>query len=131
MYTRTCCKTFFALKNFRTTKCPLYVNVFQCDYIYQRNVTMSTYVVLHKVQVILIAKDFGAFPAYLFTLLHPTRVSGVISVGIVFTPPGPRTFLKQLPEGFYINRWQVYIYSIVFFWVCSLFCLQSRPPSSL
>lgn len=58
-------------------------------------------------KVILIAKDFGAFPAYLFTLLHPSRVSGVITLGIVFTPPGPRTFLKNLPEGFYINRWQV------------------------
>lgn len=58
-------------------------------------------------KVILIAKDFGAYPAYIFTLLHPTRVSGVITLGIVFTPPGPRTFLKKLPEGFYINRWQV------------------------
>ncbi|KAL8119614.1 epoxide hydrolase 2-like [Apium graveolens] len=58
-------------------------------------------------KVILIAKDFGAYPAYLFTLLHPTRVSGVITLGIIFAPPGPRTFLKLLPEGFYIKRWQV------------------------
>ncbi|KAK1402011.1 Alpha/beta hydrolase-1 [Heracleum sosnowskyi] len=58
-------------------------------------------------KVVLIAKDFGARPAYLFTLLHPTRVSGVITLGGVFTPPSPPKFLKDLPEGLYINRWQV------------------------
>nr|XP_043621629.1 AB hydrolase superfamily protein YfhM-like [Erigeron canadensis] len=58
-------------------------------------------------KIFLLAKDFGVRPACVFALRYPTRVIGVISVGIPHTPFGPPTFLKELPEGFYINRWQV------------------------
>ncbi|PSS04772.1 Lipid-phosphate phosphatase [Actinidia chinensis var. chinensis] len=57
-------------------------------------------------KVFLIAKDFGARPAYFFALLHPERVSGVITLGVPFVPPGPFTYDKYLPEGFYILRWR-------------------------
>ncbi|KAK2644112.1 hypothetical protein Ddye_019307 [Dipteronia dyeriana] len=56
-------------------------------------------------KVFLIAKDFGARPAYLFALLHPERVSGVITLGVPFVPPGPYQYHNYLPEGFYISRW--------------------------
>lgn len=57
-------------------------------------------------KVFLIAKDFGARPAYTFALLHPERVLGVVTMGVPYTLPGPRAFEKLLPEGFYISRWQ-------------------------
>ncbi|CAK9152503.1 unnamed protein product [Ilex paraguariensis] len=57
-------------------------------------------------KVFLIAKDFGARPAYIFAILHPERVSGIVTLGVPFAPPGPSTFSKYLPEGFYILRWQ-------------------------
>ncbi|PQQ10110.1 uncharacterized protein Pyn_13049 [Prunus yedoensis var. nudiflora] len=57
-------------------------------------------------KVFLIAKDFGARPAYTFALLHPERVLGVVTMGVPYMPPGPRAFEKLLPEGFYISRWQ-------------------------
>ncbi|KAL2931999.1 Epoxide hydrolase A [Bienertia sinuspersici] len=57
-------------------------------------------------KVFLIAKDFGARPAYLFALQYPDRVEGVITVGVPYMPPRPSTFHKQMPEGFYISRWQ-------------------------
>ncbi|KAL9383920.1 hypothetical protein Peur_024243 [Populus x canadensis] len=58
--------------------------------------------------VVLVAKDFGAKPAYLFALLHPERVLGVVTLGVPFIPPGPgpSQYQKYLPEGFYISRWQ-------------------------
>ncbi|KAJ6893465.1 hypothetical protein NC652_027489 [Populus alba x Populus x berolinensis] len=59
-------------------------------------------------KVVLVAKDFGAKPAYLFALLHPERVLGVVTLGVPFIPPGPgpSQYQKYLPEGFYISRWQ-------------------------
>lgn len=57
-------------------------------------------------KVFLIAKDFGARPAYFFALLYPDRVSGIVTMGAPFMPPGPSTLGKYLPEGFYISRWQ-------------------------
>ncbi|KAF5201369.1 Epoxide hydrolase, partial [Thalictrum thalictroides] len=54
-----------------------------------------------------IGKDFGVRPAYLFALLHPERVSGIVTLGIPYTPPGYSfAFQGQLPEGFYIMRWR-------------------------
>ncbi|KAL2932007.1 AB hydrolase superfamily protein YfhM [Bienertia sinuspersici] len=38
-------------------------------------------------KVFLIAKDFGARPAYLFALQYPDRVEGVITVGVPYMPP--------------------------------------------
>ncbi|KEH31105.1 putative soluble epoxide hydrolase [Medicago truncatula] len=57
-------------------------------------------------KVFLVGKDFGARPAYLFSILHPERVLGVITLGVPHVPPGPSRYHKILPEGFYILRWQ-------------------------
>ncbi|XP_054803894.1 uncharacterized protein LOC129307058 [Prosopis cineraria] len=57
-------------------------------------------------KVFLVAKDFGARPAYLLAVLHPERVLGVITLGVPYRPPGPSQFHKYLPEGFYITRWK-------------------------
>ncbi|XP_057751749.1 uncharacterized protein LOC130969863 [Arachis stenosperma] len=57
-------------------------------------------------KVFLVGKDFGGRPAYLFSILHPERVLGVITLGVPYVPPGPLHFSKLLPEGFYISRWQ-------------------------
>ncbi|RXH85442.1 hypothetical protein DVH24_002540 [Malus domestica] len=56
--------------------------------------------------VFLVGKDFGARPAYLFALAYPKRVLGVITIGVPIMPPSPLKFDKNLPEGFYISRWQ-------------------------
>jgi pimeloyl-ACP methyl ester carboxylesterase len=67
--------------------------------------------------VFLVGKDFGASPAYLFSILHPERVLGVITLGVPYAPPGPGPSMlhKYLPEGFYMLRWKVNIY-IFSFW---------------
>ncbi|PWA97878.1 epoxide hydrolase [Artemisia annua] len=57
-------------------------------------------------KISIIAKDFGVRPAFLFALLYPTRVAGVVSLGVPHAPFGPRKFHIELPEGFYINRWK-------------------------
>ncbi|KAF8413909.1 hypothetical protein HHK36_001905 [Tetracentron sinense] len=54
----------------------------------------------------LIGKDFGARPTYLFALLHPERVSGVVTLGVPYIPPTPSAYNFNLPEGLYILRWQ-------------------------
>ncbi|KAH7545968.1 uncharacterized protein LOC107424812 [Ziziphus jujuba] len=58
---------------------------------------------IHK--AFLVGKDFGSWPVYLFSLTHPERVSGIISLGVPFLPPNPQRY-KDLPEGFYISRWK-------------------------
>nr|KYP53253.1 Epoxide hydrolase 2 [Cajanus cajan] len=57
-------------------------------------------------KVFLVGKDFGARPAYLFSILHPERVLGVVTLGVPYVRPGPSVYHKLLPEGFYILRWQ-------------------------
>ncbi|KAG6383721.1 hypothetical protein SASPL_121308 [Salvia splendens] len=54
----------------------------------------------------LISKDFGARVAYLFALIHPDRVCGVITMGVPYMPITRISFTDHLPEGFYIARWQ-------------------------
>ncbi|GJR81892.1 bifunctional epoxide hydrolase 2-like protein [Tanacetum coccineum] len=54
----------------------------------------------------LVCKDAGTRPTYMFALRYPTRVTGVISIGIPHAPSGSPGWLKELPEGFYINRWR-------------------------
>ncbi|KAL5540812.1 hypothetical protein UlMin_017156 [Ulmus minor] len=54
----------------------------------------------------LVGKDFGSWPVYLLSLFHGTRVSGVVSLGVPFFIPSPRSFKEALPEGFYISRWK-------------------------
>ncbi|KAL0442803.1 UNVERIFIED_CONTAM: Bifunctional epoxide hydrolase 2 [Sesamum latifolium] len=56
-------------------------------------------------KVFLIGKDFGARIAYIFSLVHSGRVSGIITLGVPFVPP-TRTVHKHLPQGSYISRWQ-------------------------
>ncbi|KAI7736253.1 hypothetical protein M8C21_022703 [Ambrosia artemisiifolia] len=57
-------------------------------------------------KIFIVAKDAGVRPAYVFTLRYPTRVTGVVGLGIPHTPFGRQRFLQELPEGFYINRWR-------------------------
>ncbi|KAM0072585.1 putative soluble epoxide hydrolase [Helianthus debilis subsp. tardiflorus] len=57
-------------------------------------------------KIFLVAKDAGVRSAYVFTLRYPTRVTGVIALGIPHTPFGSPRYLTELPEGFYINRWR-------------------------
>ncbi|KAL8192490.1 hypothetical protein R6Q57_027675 [Mikania cordata] len=57
-------------------------------------------------KIFIVTKDAGVRPSFLFTIRYPTRVTGVISLGIPHTPFVPPTFLSLLPEGFYINRWR-------------------------
>ncbi|KAF5811913.1 putative soluble epoxide hydrolase [Helianthus annuus] len=57
-------------------------------------------------KIFIVAKDAGVRPAYVFTLRYPTRVTGVIALGIPHTPFGSPRYLTELPEGFYINRWR-------------------------
>ncbi|PIA28355.1 hypothetical protein AQUCO_07100021v1 [Aquilegia coerulea] len=58
-------------------------------------------------KVFVVGKDFGGRPAYYFTLFHPERVSGVITLGVPYVPPG-QSFSVQghPPEGLYVLRWQ-------------------------
>ncbi|KAG4959936.1 Epoxide hydrolase A [Glycine soja] len=57
-------------------------------------------------KVFLVGKDFGARPAHFFSILHPERVLGVVTLGVPYVPPGPSLYHKFLPEGFYILRWK-------------------------
>ncbi|KAL3849869.1 hypothetical protein ACJIZ3_011751 [Penstemon smallii] len=57
-------------------------------------------------KAILVAKDFGAQVAYLFALMYPEKVMGLVTLGIPFLPPGPFQFNELLPEGFYVSRFQ-------------------------
>lgn len=55
----------------------------------------------------LVGKDSGAFPAFQVAVLHPERVSGVVTLGIPFMLPGVSVIpMHLLPKGFYILRWQ-------------------------
>ncbi|XP_078161659.1 epoxide hydrolase 1-like isoform X4 [Carex rostrata] len=51
----------------------------------------------------LVGKDFGSFPAYVFALLYPDRICGVVSIGMQYLPVPPTS---DMPEGYYVNRWQ-------------------------
>ncbi|KAM1384600.1 hypothetical protein PS2_036523 [Malus domestica] len=53
-----------------------------------------------------IPKNFGGRPTYLFALAYLDRVLGVITIGVPIVPLGPLKFVKKLPEGLYISRWQ-------------------------
>ncbi|GLT75099.1 hypothetical protein SLA2020_468490 [Shorea laevis] len=57
-------------------------------------------------KVFVVAKDFGTRLAYLLALFHPERVSGVVTLGAPYLPPGAVEFYKHLPEGFYMARWR-------------------------
>ncbi|KAJ6828606.1 putative AB hydrolase superfamily protein YfhM [Iris pallida] len=60
--------------------------------------------VLSVTKAFVVAKDFGAMVAYHMAVLHPERVSGLVTMGIpYFNDPAP---IELLPPGFYIVRWQ-------------------------
>ncbi|KAF3451509.1 hypothetical protein FNV43_RR07604 [Rhamnella rubrinervis] len=67
--------------------------------------TLSILDSLHIQKAFLVGKDFGSWAVYLFSLIHPTRVAGIISLGVPFFLPNPQRYL-DLPEGFYIFRWK-------------------------
>ncbi|KAM7525111.1 hypothetical protein LguiA_015013 [Lonicera macranthoides] len=73
------------------------------DFIEDTQVILNT---LGISKVFAIGKDFGAMVAYGFALFHPKMVSGVITLGLPFMPPGPPAHHKRLPEGYYTKRWQ-------------------------
>ncbi|KAJ0974426.1 hypothetical protein J5N97_016391 [Dioscorea zingiberensis] len=52
----------------------------------------------------LVGKDFGIKPANEFSILHPDRVLGVITLNVPFSPISRS--LDSLPKGFYVPRWQ-------------------------
>ncbi|RVX20241.1 AB hydrolase superfamily protein YfhM [Vitis vinifera] len=52
----------------------------------------------------LVGKDFGAMPAFHVAVVHPERVSGVITLGIPFSLPGVSAIqMHLLPKGFYVQ----------------------------
>ncbi|XP_023544288.1 uncharacterized protein LOC111803907 [Cucurbita pepo subsp. pepo] len=58
-------------------------------------------------KVIIVGKDFGAWPAYYFALKHPERALGVVTLGVPFMPPGSvRSTQSHIPEGVYTLRWR-------------------------
>ncbi|KAF5194401.1 Bifunctional epoxide hydrolase [Thalictrum thalictroides] len=57
-------------------------------------------------KVFVVGKDFGGRPTNYFALLHPERVSGIITLGAPFIPPSRSFAVEGQPEGFYISRWQ-------------------------
>ncbi|XP_076942787.1 epoxide hydrolase 2-like [Bidens hawaiensis] len=70
------------------------------------NDTASILDSLNISKVFVIGKDFGAMVAYIFAVFHPQKVSGMITLGVPFRPPGSYKSHQTLPEGFYILRWQ-------------------------
>ncbi|GLT82947.1 hypothetical protein SLE2022_012660 [Rubroshorea leprosula] len=59
--------------------------------------------IIDHLGVFVIGKDTGGLVANFFAVLHPDRVSGVVTFGVPFIPP-PFQFHEQLPEGFYVGR---------------------------
>ncbi|CAN1149799.1 hypothetical protein LINPERPRIM_LOCUS18554, partial [Linum perenne] len=59
-----------------------------------------------RFQCVVVGKDFGGRVAYLFTLKHPEKVAGVVTLGTPFMPPGAIKFGNYFREGTYISRWQ-------------------------
>eukprot|EP00262_Sarcandra_glabra_P016991 TRINITY_DN567_c0_g1_i1.p1 TRINITY_DN567_c0_g1~~TRINITY_DN567_c0_g1_i1.p1 ORF type:complete len:313 (-),score=49.92 TRINITY_DN567_c0_g1_i1:343-1281(-) len=58
-------------------------------------------------KVFLIGKDAGARPAYEFTLHHPERVSGIVSLGVPFLVPSSQSStIELISKGFYMSRWK-------------------------
>ncbi|PIA28352.1 hypothetical protein AQUCO_07100018v1 [Aquilegia coerulea] len=57
-------------------------------------------------KVFVVGKDVGVLPAYHFSLLHPERVLGVVTLGGPYFPPGHSFSLGKLPQGFYSFRWR-------------------------
>lgn len=87
---------------------------------------------LHSTQVYLIGKDFGSRIVYLFSLLHPERVSGIITLGVPFSPPIRPSVVNHHSEGSYISRWQVQLLVFLFkklnkTWMNSLCILFNSP----
>ncbi|RZB91079.1 hypothetical protein D0Y65_023466 [Glycine soja] len=61
--------------------------------------------VFSKIPMVRSFKDFGAFPGYIVTSLHPDKVDSVIMLGVPFMLPGPSA-IENLPKGSYVIKWQ-------------------------
>ncbi|XP_076881044.1 epoxide hydrolase 1-like [Bidens hawaiensis] len=57
-------------------------------------------------KVCVVAKDFGAWVAYSFVLLHQEKIEGIVTIGMAFMPPAAYKPHFALPKGFYVLRWQ-------------------------
>ncbi|KGN49210.1 uncharacterized protein LOC101208531 [Cucumis sativus] len=58
-------------------------------------------------KVFVVAKDFGAWPAYYFALKHPERALGIVTLGVPFLPPESlKHSQSNIPEGVYTLRWR-------------------------
>ncbi|CAN1221761.1 Epoxide hydrolase A, partial [Linum grandiflorum] len=73
----------------------------QQQYIYHVNLPLRHFVE----QVVLIGKDWGAFVASWLGVLHPERVSGIVTLGIPLAIPGSFLAGFTVPEGVYTSRW--------------------------
>ena len=52
-------------------------------------------------QAFIVGKDSGAFSAFQVAVVHPERVTGIITLGIPFMPSGISILLMHfLPKGF-------------------------------
>ncbi|KAF9608340.1 hypothetical protein IFM89_009275 [Coptis chinensis] len=64
--------------------------------------------VLEIPKAFFVGKDFGASVAYTFSILHPERVQGVVTLGIPFIPSAlVGQLFSSLPQGFYVMRWRI------------------------
>ncbi|KVH89555.1 Epoxide hydrolase-like protein [Cynara cardunculus var. scolymus] len=57
-------------------------------------------------KVFVIGKDFGTMVGYFFSFFYPEKVAGIITIGVPYVPPHGMQGLQNLPEGFYMRRWQ-------------------------
>ncbi|VFQ89017.1 unnamed protein product [Cuscuta campestris] len=57
-------------------------------------------------KVFVIGKDFGSIVLSYFCLLHEDRVAGCVTLDAPFMISRASGFTSNLPEGFYISRWQ-------------------------
>ncbi|KAD3338284.1 hypothetical protein R6Q59_027037 [Mikania micrantha] len=64
-------------------------------------------------KVFVIAKDFGAWVAYSFVLLHQEKIAGIVTLGMAFMPPAAYKHDLAIPKGFYVQRWQVHRLSVL------------------
>nr|GMC78838.1 bifunctional epoxide hydrolase 2-like [Ipomoea batatas] len=56
-------------------------------------------------KVFVVGTDFGSLVLTIFSLLHEERVVGCVTLDVPFVLPRSFTSAEELPEGFYIARW--------------------------
>lgn len=59
-------------------------------------------------KVAVVGKDFGSPVAYTLAILHPERVTSVVTMGVPFLPRSAiGQFYSGLTQGFYVLRWRI------------------------